>query len=104
MKCMIEQQYNEIREWQNKTFPQATPLSCANHLAEEVAELQKELENGNVDRDEIADCFLLLIGVCNKGGLEYSDIVGAIDSKMAENLKRKWGSVNEQGYVKHVDE
>jgi len=33
----------------------------------------------------------------------YMDICDAINEKMEINKKRKWGKVNEQGYVKHDD-
>lgn len=101
---MTEHQYKEVCEWQNRTFKQATPLSCAKHLWEEVQELIDDLENGKTGYSEIADCILLIIGVCNKKGLSYADIVALIDDKMTINRNRKWGDVNEQGYVKHIDE
>lgn len=99
---MLKEQYEVITGWQMEKFPNATPLSCANHLEEEVKELIAELEKGNLDRMEIADCFLLLIGVCNMADFTYNDIVELIDDKMKINYKRKWGQVNEKGYVKHI--
>jgi hypothetical protein len=72
-------------------------------LEEEISELKSDVEKGIYSHDEIADCFLLLFGICNKCGLEYEDIVTAIDLKMEVNKARKWGKVNEKGYVKHVD-
>ena len=101
---MTQTQYEIITEWQNETFPKATPVSCVNHLYEEVEELRYELENGNIDQNEIADCFLLLIGICNKAGMSYGDVVACISNKMAINLKRKWGEPNEKGYVKHIED
>lgn len=99
---MTNTQYKAITEWQNKVFTKSTPLSCVNHLEEEVGELKKTIESGEPDRSEIADCFLLLIGVCNKYHLSYSDIVKLIDDKMQVNYSRKWGEVNAKGYVKHI--
>lgn len=99
---MTKEQYQSISKWQNIVFTKATPLSCVNHLEEEVKELKAELESGNIDHKEIADCFLLLIGVCNKAGLSYDEIVNAIDAKMEVNYKREWGQPNDKGYVKHI--
>lgn len=98
---MTAQQYESICEWQKRIFTKATPLSCAHHLQEEVEELLTDLKNGEKGLEEIADCFLLLIGVCNMSGLAYPDVVNLIDTKMKVNYSRKWGKVNKKGYVKH---
>jgi len=100
---MNKQQFETITAWQDKTFTKATSISCFNHLSEEIEELGKDLRDGIFSPHEIADCFLLLFGVCNKEGMKYEDVVNAIDEKMKINLDRKWGNVNEKGYVKHVD-
>jgi NTP pyrophosphatase (non-canonical NTP hydrolase) len=99
---MNKQQYKMITEWQDKIFTKATQLSCVFHLIEEVEELRRDIENGHNSHEEIADCFLLLFGVCNKAGMKYEDIVKAINEKMIINRTRKWGKVNEKGYVKHI--
>ena len=99
---MTKEQYNKICEWQRSVFTKATPLSCAFHLQEEVEELVIDLQKHNTGLEEIADCFLLLIGVCNMKGLSYDDIVTLIDTKMKINFERQWGEVNEKGYVKHI--
>lgn len=101
---MTKEQYDTIREWQDKVFTKATMLSCASHLQEEVDELIQDIQSGKTGLEEIADCFLLLIGVCNKRGLSYDNIVSLIDHKMQKNYTRKWGDVNEKGYVKHIKE
>ncbi|OLY92483.1 Protein of unknown function [Cnuella takakiae] len=99
---MNKNQFETITKWQDRVFTKATPLSCINHLEEEVKELKTDVEQGKYSYDEIADCFLLLFAVCNKCGLEYEDVVAAIDAKMQVNYKRQWGQANEKGYVKHV--
>jgi len=100
---MNKQQYKTITHWQDKIFTKATPISCVNHLQEEVQELKADIENGKYSLDEIADCYLLLIAVCNKCGLEYEDVVNAIDAKMEVNYTRQWGKPNDKGYVKHIE-
>ena len=100
---VAQSQYNEICEWQRRIFTKATPLSCANHLKEEVDELITDLTNQETGLSEIADCFLLLIGVCNMKGLSHSDVVQLIETKMKINRERQWGEVNEKGYVKHIE-
>lgn len=101
---MNKNQYVVITNWQDKTFTKATPLSCVNHLEEEVGELKKSIESGKVDKEEIADCFMLLMGVCNKSGFSYEDVVTLINEKYVVCITRKWGEVNDKGYVKHIKE
>jgi len=96
--------YESVTKWQDEIFTKATPLSCVNHLIEEVAELKSDIQKGCTYSDEVADCFLLLFGVCNKFGMEWNEVVAAIESKMVINRERKWGKVNELGYVKHIQD
>ena len=98
---MRKDQYKQICEWQKKIFTDATPLSCAKHLREEAQELIDDLESENINLEEVADCFLTLIGVCNMLGLNYETITSIIDDKMKTNFKRKWKKTD-QGYMKHV--
>lgn len=98
---MRKLQYQLITEWQDSVFTKATPLSCAYHLEEEARELREKLENGILDKSEIADCFFMLFGVCNKSGMDYEDITNAINIKFDINRGREWGQPNEKGYVKH---
>jgi NTP pyrophosphatase (non-canonical NTP hydrolase) len=99
---MNKEQYESVTKWQNDVFTKSTVSSCINHLQEEVQELKDDWEKGTLSHHEIADCFLLLFGVCNKAGMKYEDIVKTIDDKMEINQSRQWGEVNEKGYVKHI--
>lgn len=103
---MEKKMFEEITEWQKQTFPKSTALSNANHLTEEVKELTHDLtwdKPREQTLSEYADCFLLLFGSASLYGLSYEDICKAINDKMEVNKRRKWGEVNEGGYVKHVD-
>lgn len=113
---MTKQQFEDITNWQKKTFGQATPVSKAHHLKEEVDELLVELESyyrsgfpksetqlkDSLIEKEFADCFLLLFGSAAAHGMGYEDICQAIDTKMEINKSRKWGKPDENGVVKHV--
>lgn len=102
---MNEKQFNEITQWQNETFKQATALSKIAHLAEELHELTSDLQTNNPDkRLEFADCFILLFGAAKSAGMGYIDILAAIDEKMAINYQRKWGKPNADGVVNHINE
>ena len=101
---MNKEQFEKITKWQKETFPNATALSKLHHLKEEVNELQSDLERKAFYRDmEFADCFLLLFGCAAADGFTYEAICHAIDKKMEVNYKRKWGTPDENGVVKHVE-
>jgi len=110
---MTKEMFEWITAWQREKFTKATSMSAANHLNEEIKELLCELNDGQTGffsdnqkekiKKEYADCFLLLFGSASLFGLSYEDICKAINDKMEINKARKWGEVNEQGYVKHID-
>ena len=87
----------EVNGWQAVTFPRATPSSVVEHLRREVLELVED----PTDLSEIADVFILLIGLTYELGVDLKQIVA---DKHAVNLKRQWGEPDEQGVVEHVRE
>lgn len=87
----------EIAEWQNETFPNATVESKLHHLKEEVEEL---LETP-YDESEYADAFLLLWGAWAKQGKTFEQPMDAVDAKMEINRNREWGNPDENGVIKH---
>lgn len=104
----MERLYKEITEWQDKTFTKATQLSCAKHLEVEVTELiasiKSELAGELHDEKELelADCFMLLFGICNKAGYDFKQVKALIQKKFVINQIRTWGDVNDEGFVEHV--
>ena len=102
---MTENQFIEITRWQENTFNNATALSKAFHLQEEVGELIEDIkQNSENKRLEYADCFMLLFGAAKADGMTYSDICNAIEEKFAIIKNRKWGTPDENGVVKHIKE
>lgn len=102
---MTENQFKEITEWQDKTFPGATTLSKLAHLKEELVELQEALQGkGNTGSigSEFADCFLLLYGTTAKHGYTYEQICNEIEYKFIINKDRTWGKPDARGVVNHV--
>lgn len=113
---MEKKQFEEITEWQEKTFGSATPMSKIHHLKEEVDELLVELkhyyETGFPKSEtsfqdakiemEFADCFLLLFGAASSHGMNYEQICKGIELKMEINRKRKWGKPDKNGVVNHI--
>ena len=88
----------EINAWQSETFPHATVESKAEHLRREV---EKELRHDPSDPDEIADCLMLLIGICGKLDLDPMRILRC---KLEINKNRRWGEPDADGVVEHIRE
>lgn len=103
---MTEHQFNQVTEWQKKTFPAATKFSKLAHLEQEMEEIVMALNSENETEEgkrlEFADCFLLLFGAAHAHGMSYADICDAIDQKMHINRNRTWGVPNSNGVVNHV--
>jgi NTP pyrophosphatase (non-canonical NTP hydrolase) len=108
---MTKEQFNEITDWQDETFPESTELSRVKHLIKEVCELEFEAKifeksptahNRSNKNQEYADCFFLLFGAAKKAGMSYEDICRAIDFKFEINKNRTWGKPDENGVVEHV--
>lgn len=101
----------EITDWQDSVFTEATPLSAATHLQREVVELVFEIQKlkfqpaNHLDTSalekEIADCFLLIVGVAHLSGI---NLEAAIEEKMKINRRRIWGKPDSEGVVEHVRE
>lgn len=91
-----------ITDWQNKTFPKATMLSCVKHLKKEVQELRESIENQNPDRIELADCTMLLAATAVRMGLTYEDWQNAIAEKFSIARQRMWKEPNSEGFQEHV--
>lgn len=106
---MNKPQFESVTKWQRETFGNATPASKTHHLIEEVQELLQEAEKYPFeDRaalgKELADCFILLMGVANSAGFSYKEVCVEISRKMHINKSRKWGIPDANGVVKHVTE
>lgn len=88
---------DEIVLWQRRTFPRGSVHSVAAHLSREVDELREN----PLDPEEIADVFILTIGLANRAGV---DLRAAVAAKHAKNLSRKWGEPDAEGVIEHVPE
>jgi len=85
----------EINDWQDKTFPDANPTSIFFHMVEEFSELQKD----KTDASEMADIFILLVGLAHNSGV---DLIQAVKGKFDINKKRTWGEPDENGVINHI--
>lgn len=101
----MEELFNKITEWQQKTFPTTTALSTAKHLREETEELISSIVQNETDGQkllELADNVILIFGVCDKLGFTYDELEQAIKGKHLINLNRKHHAPDADGIVRHV--
>lgn len=104
---MTKEQFDEITDWQDKTFPISSEVSRINHLIKEVQELKSEAKKGINGLDiakkmEYADCFFLLFGAAKKAGYSYEEICEFIQNKFIINKHRVWGKPDKDGVVQHI--
>lgn len=85
---------SEVNDWQLKTFPTSSVNSKIAHMRKEIEELAEH----PTDASEMADIFILLLGVASKQGV---DLLDAARAKMEINKKREWGTPDENGVVLH---
>ena len=99
---MDKQLYYEIGAWHVTTFPNATEEIQAAKLQEEATELRLELNNKNYRfaKEELADCFIVLIGIAVRMGLKYEGLVAELLVKHSANKKRKWTDAISPGFYK----
>lgn len=94
-KHTLEGVWSETAPWSDRTFPQSTPQSIANHLLSEA----QELAENPYDAREIADIALLLGHLASRVDV---DVASVAYQKYEINQKRDWGKPNEKGFVEHV--
>lgn len=94
-KHTLEGVWSETAPWSDRTFPQSTPQSIANHLLSEA----QELAANPYDTKEIADIALLLGHLASRLSV---DVASVAYQKFEINQKREWGKPNEKGFVEHV--
>lgn len=86
-----------VGEWADKNFPHSSPKTITAHLSDEVGELIADPS----DPSEAADAVLLLLHLAHKQGYSLLEVARA---KHDRNLRRKWGSPDSRGVVRHTEE
>lgn len=90
-------------EWSQRTFPHATPLSCLEHLQEEVQEAIDAYNAGDLEglRKELSDCRLLLDDTLDRAGISRAQHREDLHRVHAQNERRKW-AFRVDGSGRHV--
>lgn len=94
-----------INDWSVSTFPGEIISGKIEHLKREVDELGVEIavdETSDETREELADCYILLLGITAKLGVSSAELKESIESKMEINKRRKWGKPDVFGIIEHI--
>jgi hypothetical protein len=93
----LEDVLDEVRAWQERTFPHRTVGSISEHLRREAIELAAD----PTDDGELADVVMLAAGLAAERGVRLADVVRA---KLERNQRRRWGAPDAHGAVEHIRE
>lgn len=92
-------------EWSQATFGndlERGPMGALKHLEKEARECQAAIANPENLREEMADCFLLLLDACRRAGIKPMQLVEAAQEKMTINKRRTWPKPTDDEPVEHV--
>lgn len=99
MDRSIESMTDEVVEWVDELLPNRSPFDTAIKLVEESSELLHALHHKGDVKQELADCFILLLDIAF---LECVDLQKAFEMKMMVNRGRFW--IAKQGTLQHIEE
>lgn len=101
----LEEAVRQCVAWQRATFPGQNTRGRIAHLVREVVELAAAAtepggsrERESAVAEEVADCFMLLVGIAADLHVNLAD---AVLAKLAINRARKWKAPNADGSVEH---
>lgn len=96
----------DIVEWHQRTFPNATAQAIILKLREELHEAIVDAIHGNLQSllEEIADCFIVACSLAARRDLFEHNVsmTRVIRDKMKVNKARVWGPETENGDRKRV--
>lgn len=97
---------SEIHAWADLTFgAKRKPEAVVHHLKKECDELIESLKKPEDHfhiREELADCFILILNVTSKAGYDFPTLLRDAKAKMDINKARKWGKPDKNGVVEHI--
>jgi len=91
-------------EWSQATFgtdSERGPMGALKHLEKEAYECQTAETLSDL-REELADCFLLLIDASRRATVTPAQLVAAAQAKMVKNRARKWSKPVDGQPCEHV--
>lgn len=93
-------------EWSQATFgtdAERGPIGAIKHLQKEAAEALDAVGTDRF-REEMADCFLLVLDAARRGGTKPLELIRAAQAKMEVNRARTWPKPVDDTPVEHVRE
>jgi NTP pyrophosphatase (non-canonical NTP hydrolase) len=90
--------------WSQATFgsdDDRGPLGPLKHLEKEAREAQSAVGSAEL-REELADCFILILDASRRAGIKPMQLVEASQEKMAKNRKRTWPKPIPDEPVEHL--
>lgn len=96
----LQQLMDAHREFCARTFPGQTVAGVIAHLRREV----QELAEAPHDPQEIADCFLLLLGVAEHAEMDAAELLSWAQVKLDICRRRQWAAPDAEGVCHHVGE
>jgi hypothetical protein len=122
----IQNLQDDIKKWSDGTFGMhRTANPMAYHLKKEITELITALDDlyrgtysnsstqDGIDllatkyrriRFELADCLMLLIDCASHTQINMDSLISAVEEKLEINKNRKWGTPDENGVIRHIEE
>ncbi len=98
-------------EWSRATFgsdAERGPLGPIRHLQKESKELEaawlSHIGEMHQVKEELADCFLLLLDASRRSGVKIMQLIEAAQAKLEVNKKREWPKAGVDDAVEHVKE
>lgn len=91
-------------EWSQATFgsdDERGPMGALKHLEKESVEAQGAVGTDGL-KEEIADCFLLILDASRRAGMKPMQLVEVAIDKMAVNKERKWPRPTDDTPIEHV--
>ncbi len=98
---------DDVHQWADVTFGKdRTAIAPLHHLKKEVDEAIEAMNSQVLFdiREELADCFILILNATSKYGLEFNTLFSDAKEKMVKNKTRKWGKPDENGVCLHIKE
>lgn len=99
-------------EWSQVTFgsdAERGPVGPLKHLCKEAKEawerwgnVGKFLGEFTAFKEELADCFLLLLDASRRGGVNVMQLIKAAQTKLEKNKLRTWPKASADEPVEHV--
>jgi NTP pyrophosphatase (non-canonical NTP hydrolase) len=95
----------DLAEWSQRTFgtdKERGPIGALKHLQLEVQETIDAIKHDANWKEELADCFILIIDASRRAGIKPMQLLEAAQAKMKINKTRTYGPPVKDEAVRHL--